>query len=486
MKVNEDRYKEYAAIHAGYGLEQLQKRHEAVDGVFAQCFDQAGTDYDMGNIVHASIAGTPQEKIEALGKLHAEKASLIDAIKTKEGMSILSQQITERSDERAANGESNLGGANTRVTPFGISLAGLDLMSGDVGDRSVVQSIAAYRKDVRDGLKAMYRHVTKPAGSQQRKWRLHDDVEYGSVDLADILATTMKAGDGTGTSAGWQPEVTRSGRLVDLIMRPLQVTDIFPVISTDQAAYKYMEETYIGTNSANAPAAGVAAERAEGAAAVEAKIVLTQKTADISSIAVWIPVTEEQLDDVKGTRGYLNRKLPMLVRQRLDYQVMNGDGTAPNLAGLLNTTGIQTLAKDKDDTSIDAIRKGITKIRVAGRATVGPVLLHPSDWETIVLLKDANNNYLYGHPARESPTRIWGHRVVDQDVVAVNTAVLGDFQNHSALISRQGMTVDITDSHSDLFIKMIFAIRARVRTGVAFLRPKAFCTVTSLGPVVTE
>ena len=44
-------------------------------------------------------------------------------------------------------------------------------------------------------------------------------------------------------------------------------------------------------------------------------------------------------------RGLINNRLPLFVRLRLDGQVVNGNGTAPNLRGFLNVVGIQTQAR---------------------------------------------------------------------------------------------------------------------------------------------
>ncbi|MCX4468728.1 hypothetical protein OOK41_00080 [Micromonospora sp. NBC_01655] len=44
------------------------------------------------------------------------------------------------------------------------------------------------------------------------------------------------------TSAGWLPETTRTGRIVDYATRPIQVLDYIPTTTTAQAAVVYMEE----------------------------------------------------------------------------------------------------------------------------------------------------------------------------------------------------------------------------------------------------
>ena len=133
---------------------------------------------------------------------------------------------------------------------------------------------------------------------------------------------------------------------------------MIPTIQTTQNAFVYMEETTY-TNAA--------AETLEGAAKPEAALALTQRTAPIRKVAVWIAVTDEQLEDVPGIQDYLEQRLSFMVRQRLDSQILVGTGVAPNLLGVLNVVGIQTQAKATDPTP-DAIYKAMTKVEVVGQA----------------------------------------------------------------------------------------------------------------------
>ena len=123
--------------------------------------------------------------------------------------------------------------------------------------------------------------------------------------------------------------------------------DVIPSGQTGQASIVYMEET-TRTHSA--------AERAEAGAYAESTFVLEEKTSTVRSIGDSIPVTDEQLADVPQVQSYLNQRLAFGVRQRLDGQVLNGNGTAPNLKGITNTTGIQTVAKGSDSVPMPSTR----------------------------------------------------------------------------------------------------------------------------------
>jgi HK97 family phage major capsid protein len=194
---------------------------------------------------------------------------------------------------------------------------------------------------------------------------------------------------------------------------------------------------------------------------------------------VFIPVTDEQLEDVGQVQSVLNQRLPFFLRQRLDGQILNGTGTAPNLFGILNVSGIQTQAKSTDP-GPDAVYKAIVKVRVTGRANPNAVILHPTDWQNIRLLRTADGLYIFGSPQDSDIPRIWGLPVAESDAGSAGTAVVGDFAGFSSLVEKRGIEVKVSDSHSDFFIKGTQAIRADMRVAIVWYRPAAFCTVTGL------
>ncbi len=292
--------------------------------------------------------------------------------------------------------------------------------------------------------------------------------KQGAVGPEARLDVELKALLETGT--GWTPETTRGPRVVDYVTTPLQVADIIPSTTTTQSAITYMEETTFTNN---------AAAIAEGGAYPEAALGFTERTSPVRKIGVWLPVTDEQLEDVPQVRGYINNRLPFMVRQRLDAQILTGSGTAPNLRGILNTSGIQTQAKG-GDTTPDAIYKALVKVRVTGQALPNAVVLNPADWQDIRLLKTTDGIYIWGSPSEAGVPRIWGLPVVEAQALTENTGLVGDFQNFSELATRRGIDVQISNSHADFFTNGQQAIRADIRVALVVYRPAAFATVTGI------
>ena len=271
------------------------------------------------------------------------------------------------------------------------------------------------------------------------------------------------------TTAGWAPESVRTGKVVDYAVAPISILDFIPKTTTASAAVVYMvESTY--TQSA--------AEASEGGTYAESAFALTETTSTVRKLAHFIPVTDEQLEDEAQASGYLDRSMRKGLDERLALQVLVGDGTPPNLSGILDRAGIQTQAKGTDPTP-DAVHKALTKVRVTGAAMPNLIVMHPNDWQDIRLLRTTDGIYIWGSPSEAGPATIWGLPVAQETRLTENTGLVGDF-DYSELAFKRGVEVKITDSHSDYFIKGKQAVRADMRAAFQVYRPAAFATVTGI------
>jgi HK97 family phage major capsid protein len=272
-------------------------------------------------------------------------------------------------------------------------------------------------------------------------------------------------------TAGWSPEVTRSGLVTLKPMVPApSVTDHLVTIPVSQSGYKYMEETTYTTG---------AAEVAEGATFGEAVLQLTERSQTVEKVAVWIPVTDEQLEDEPGARAYVEARLENMLRQRLDLQVLQGDGNTPNILGTVNKAGIQTRALGAD-TLLDASYKLFTTIRTDGFAEPSVAFLQASAWQPVMLLKTSDGQYIYGNPASGGPSTLWGVPVVQTQAAVSGTMVTGDYANYAFLGVKRGLDMQITNSHGTQFIEGKQAIRVDTRVVMVHIRPKAFGTLTGV------
>lgn len=271
------------------------------------------------------------------------------------------------------------------------------------------------------------------------------------------------------TSAGYAPQSVRSGLLVEAVTRPIQLLDLIPTRPINQAVDKYMEET---------TRTHAAAEKAEAAAFAESTFVWTEKTNTVQKITDSIPVTDEQIEDAPEVASILDQRLRFGLRQRLDKQVFNGDGTSPNLRGILNVSGIQTQAKSTDPV-FDAVFKAMMLVRITGRAFPNLLVFHPTDWQTVRLTRTADGQYIMGNPSEPGPMMLFGVPAALCDAGSAGTAVVGDALNFAYVGERRGVEVQIGYSGTQ-FVEGKKTLRADLRAVFTVTRPAAFCTVTGL------
>lgn len=402
---------------------KLKERQDKLAAVFAE----AGPEYDMSKV--KSLDGDSKAKVDAIRTMNEE----LDALGVEREGLLAVQKAAERSKAAEEKGKPGPG------------------ERGSDGGQPKGRD-GAEQKDFGSLFTA----------SQAFKARTGSGGPESSLDIE--LKTLFQ------TSAGWAPETTRTGRVVEYATTPLDVLDLIPNTTTQQAAIVYMEETTF-TNAA--------AETAEGGTYPESALALTEKSSPVRKIATWLPMTDEQLEDEPYARSYVNARLPFMVRQRLNTQILTGDGTAPNLRGALNVAGIQTQAKGSDPVP-DAAYKAMVKIRTTGQAIPGAFAFNPLDWQDVRLLRTADGIYIWGSPSEAAPARLWGLPVAEAQGLTQNTGLCGDFANFSELAVKRGIDVQVSNSHSTFFVEGKQAVRADIRVALVFYRPTAFCTITGI------
>ena len=420
-------------------LKELREEIKAKSDSLAAIFAEAGPDYDMAKVT--SIPGDSAAKAAAIKSLNDELSGLgkeLDEVTEIVNADAAVKKVQSWLNEPVDRPPHPTGGP-----------------PGDDPDRAPVKSLGE-----------MF--------VESEAYKAFDGHEGPTVDLADvdlkrlIGAKSMKTL--FATTAGWSPESVRGPRVELTPERELVVADLPSPSETGQAAVKYMEET------TKTPAA---AETAEAGTYPEAAFALTERSVTVRKIAVFIPITDEQFEDEPRARDYIDSRLVRAVNERLDGQLVSGNGTPPNITGYLNVAGIQTQAKAADPT-FDAIHKGITKVRAVGFAEPDAVLIHPNDWQEIRLTRTADGIYILGNPADPGPDRIWGKQVIQTVAETEGTALVGAFRSYSELAMRRGLELKVSDSHSDFFVNGKLAVRADMRAALVVYRPLAFCTITGI------
>ncbi len=415
-------------------LKALQEKLAASQEKMGKVLEQAGPDLDFKKVTE--VSGSDNEKAAAFRAINDECSEHQKAV-DEERSNISAKEAFEK---RALIAKVTHPGAN-----------GADKKDEYKGELNLAD--------------AMFKHAGIDPEAIRSEGQLKAAFWNKEVDLP--LGVTMKTLMDT---TSWVPETFRTGKVVDKAARPIQVTDLIPAGQTGQAAVVYMEETTLTENAAEIAEAGTYGENAYA---------LTERSETVRKIAAWLPLTDEQLEDVPQVRGYINQRLPLSLRRRLDGQIINGSGISPYLTGILNKANIQTHLRSSvsGDKPVDALYRSMRKVRVTGRAMPNGIIIHPEDFENIRLMKTNDGAYVWGHPSESGPERIWGLPIAQSDIITAGTAIVADF-SYSELAERRGIVVKMTDSHSDYFINGKQAIRADMRAAFLIYRAAAFVQVT--------
>lgn len=425
-------------------LKQLQEKVRAKRAQLAEVFDQTKTT-DDGETTYDFQKATADWLPEDVAKLEgtAKSMRVVELVNERnDELAELQDELTKRQSAEAAAADLE---KHQKTPAHRPGFPGAPETKGTPPRQTIGQQVVE--------------HATFKA------WQ--DGERDGQIEL-DIGLRDLKAD--FLTTAGWPPESTRTGVVVPEVTRPLQVTDIMPMGNTGMAAVVYMEET---------TRTHAAAETAEAGPYPESTFELTEQSSPVRKIADSVPVSDEQLEDVAMVGSYLEGRLNFGVQQRLDQQIISGDGVAPNLTGILNTAGIQTNANAGEPVP-DTIYNCIVDVQVTGRAQATHVLLHPTDWSAIRLLRTADGIYIWGSPSEAGTPRIWGLPVVSNEVLTVGTGLVGSFLlPWITLFERRGVIVERGFVGTN-FTDGMQTIRASGRWAVVVYRPAAFCTATGL------
>lgn len=293
---------------------------------------------------------------------------------------------------------------------------------------------------------------------------------YKREELVALMKGLVTGASDTSGGALITPD--RQAGMIELPRSPRPVLGLITIGSTDSDTVEWVRQTSRVNAAAEKPEATTTADAA--ANAPESGFDLDVESSAVREIKHYIPTTRTALQDAGQVRTLIEDELTEGLFDRLERQVLLGDGTGVNLLGILNALGgPETLNANASEPDVEVIHRALTQIALANYTAQG-VLLHPLDWEGIRLAKDANGNYYYGPPSIAGPSTIWGYPSNLSANMPAGQYLVGNFSRGATLWMREGATIAVTDSHSDWFIRGIIAMLALLRAAFAVQRPGAF------------
>jgi len=256
--------------------------------------------------------------------------------------------------------------------------------------------------------------------------------------------------------------------------RPLTVMDLVNRRTTTSDLVEFVRQTKQVTESAPTPEANVkvytgATGEIEGLKPQGATY-FEKVWEAVKTIAVWIAATKRALSDAAQIRGIIDNELRDDLAEKLEDQVLAGDGIGENFTGITNYPGV--MGQGFIGTALATTRRAVTNIQVFGLATPTAWVFNPTDWEAIETAQDLVNQYYGGGPFGNAPARLWGYPVVQCAGWAAGRAILADWRK-VVVWDRERASIQVSDSHADFFVRNIVAFLAELRAAFGIIRPQA-------------
>lgn len=253
------------------------------------------------------------------------------------------------------------------------------------------------------------------------------------------------------------------------LVRRLTVRDLMSQGRITKSILFYMRETGYTNNAAMV---------SEGSLKPKSELTFELQTDPVRTLAHLFDISLQMLDDVPFIESYIATRGMYGLKLVEENQLLMGSGVGQNLEGVYTAAtaysqpaGVTINAATETD--IDKLRLAMLQVELADAFTTG-IVLHPTDWAGIELLKDTQNSYLFVNPQNVTEARLWGRPVVSTKAMTQGRFLVGDFAAHAQIFDRQDANMQISYENKDNFERNMATIRIEERLALAVYRPEAF------------
>lgn len=220
--------------------------------------------------------------------------------------------------------------------------------------------------------------------------------------------------------------------------RKVHLADILPGGSIGPGnTFTFMRENGAGE--------GAIAPVAEGAMKQQIDLDLIEATVNVETIAGWLRVTRKAMNNIPGFVSFLQSRLPEKFQRALDNQILYGNGTTPNLKGILTTGNFVASTAAASQKLIEKLIDDVATLEDTYERDANGILLRPIDYYGFFKNK-ATGSGEYDLP--EGVTFVNGQMYLFGIPVYASTAitapdyVVGDFNMGAQLLTQEGMRIE--------------------------------------------
>lgn len=316
-------------------------------------------------------------------------------------------------------------------------------------------------------------------GAREESWgeKLAGDEGLGKM-LAGAKHATVQVKN-TILGEGGSPQdpvdtIVPTDRLPGIVpgaFRALTVLDVVPMGATGSNQIEYTRENAWTNN---------AAETAEGGSKPQSSLTFQLISDPVRTIAHWLKLSKQVLDDAPALQSYVDRRLRHGLRQRLETQILTGNGTSPNIEGLSASGRHTAFTPTSGENQFDSVNRAKYAVWAADYMP-NAIFINPSDWGAIERIKtgvSGDNSYLAGDGGALAYVNngiqplLWGLPVIPSNAVTAGKFYLLD-TNAIQMFMRQGATVEMFEQDDTNVQQNLITVRAELRGALAVFHPLA-------------
>jgi len=219
--------------------------------------------------------------------------------------------------------------------------------------------------------------------------------------------------------------------------RPIHVRQLLAQGSTNAEVVRYVRESAYDNGAATA---------AQGATLAESDFDLTAYDANVQKIGTYFRISEEMLADTPQLTSYLAARAPEKLLTVEDAQLLYGNGTSPNISGIVTSGSTAFAAGSFADSIVAANQFDVLTVAINQLALVNYrpdyIMVNPTDFAKIVLLKATTNEYLNEQYYAGLQPSFLGVPVVINTAVTAGTYLVGNFGLGTQMWIRENLSLE--------------------------------------------
>ena len=253
--------------------------------------------------------------------------------------------------------------------------------------------------------------------------------------------------------------------------RAVHIRSLIPQGSTTSDVVRFVKESGYSDGSGTV---------AEGATLSQSDFDMSADNNTVEKIGAYLRISEEMLADTPQLTSYISARVPAKLLAKEDDQILNGNGTSPNLSGIItDAADFDTSASGAFYQSVESANEWDVIVAALNQLALSEyqatqIILHPTDFHKILLLKDSNNRYLKDQVYAGLQPTFMGVPVVLNTAITAGNYLLGNFSQGTQLWIRDNVSIEFFREDGTNVRDGFVTVRCVERVALTNYLPNAF------------